>query len=140
LTTYAHLLPSTSVHSREERKEVFVEEVERRSSNRFDKVFAVYLQGDSGLARGIARNISDGGMFIETREPFPLGSRIWVTFTDEATGSELSAQAEVRFQCFLNYAGPPGANSVRGMGVRFVEFEAKGSEPGVLGVRSVVMQ
>ena len=46
----------------------------------------------------------------------------------------------MRYQCFLNYAGPPGANSVRGMGVRFVEFDALGSELGVLGQRAVVMQ
>jgi hypothetical protein len=122
------------------REEVFVTDVERRSSSRFDKVFAVYLQGDNGLGRGIARNISDGGMFIETREPFPLGSTIWVTFTDEGTGSELSAQAEVRFQCYLNYAGPPGANSVRGMGIRFVQFDAQPTEVGLLGLRNVVMQ
>ena len=70
-----------------------MDEVDRRNSSRFDKVFAVYLQGEHGLARGIARNISDGGMFIETREPFPLGSTIWVTFTEDGTGSELSAQA-----------------------------------------------
>lgn len=117
-----------------------MEEADRRRAGRFDKVFAVYLLGDNGIARGIARNISDGGMFIETREPFPLGSKIWVTFTDEGTGSELSAHAEVRFQCFLNYAGPPGANSVRGMGVRFLQFDAKGGDLGMLGERTVVMQ
>ena len=115
-------------------------EQERRKSSRFDKVFAVYLSGDAGLARGIARNISDGGMFIETRDPFPLGSRIWVTFCDEGTGSELSALAEVRYQCFLNYAGPPGQNALRGMGVRFIEFDAKNPDLGITGNRNVVVQ
>ena len=115
-------------------------EQERRRSSRFDKVFAVYLTGDAGLARGIARNISDGGMFIETREPVPLGSRIWVTFSDDTTGSELSALAEVRYQCFLNYAGPPGQNALRGMGVRFVGFDAKDADLGITGQRAVTMQ
>lgn len=115
-------------------------DADRRKSSRFDKVFTVYLTADSGLARGIARNISDGGMFVETREPFPLGSRIWVTFTDDGTGSELSALAEVRYQCFLNYAGPPGQNAMRGMGLRFVSFDPKSSEIGISGPRQVVMQ
>jgi len=117
-----------------------VTEQERRKSSRFDKVFTVYLTGDAGLARGIARNISDGGMFIETRDPFPLGSRVWVTFSDEGTGTELSALGEVRYQCFLNYAGPPGQNALRGMGVRFISFDAKNAELGVTGNRNVVMQ
>jgi len=116
------------------------QEQDRRKSSRFDKAFTVYLTGDTGLARGIARNISEGGMFIETREPFRLGSRIWVTFTDDATGSELSALAEVRYQCFLTYAGPPGQNALRGMGVRFVSFDAKDADLGVSGQRQVVMQ
>ena len=114
--------------------------MERRKASRFDKVFPVYLTGDLGIARGIARNISDGGMFIETREPFPLGSKIWVTFSDEGTGTELSALAEVRFQCFLNYAGPPGKNSLRGMGLRFVSFDPQTSELGLTNARAAVMQ
>lgn len=115
-------------------------EQDRRKASRFDKVFAVYLTGDEGLARGIARNISDGGMFIETREPFPLGSQIWVTFSDEVTGAELSALAEVRYQCFLQYAGPPGKNALRGMGVRFVSFDAHQADLGITGQRQAMMQ
>jgi hypothetical protein len=104
-----------------------LETTNRRRGLRFDKAFAVYLVGDQGIARGIARNISEGGMFIETREPFPLGSRIKVTFvaTDEET--ELTVLAEVRYQCFLSYGdpseGPKTPNALRGMGVRFVEIE-----------------
>lgn len=109
----------------------------RRRNLRFDKAFPVYLLGESGLARGIARNISEGGMFIETREPFPLGSRVKVTFVSEADGAELTALAEVRYQCFLSYgdsaAGPGG---LRGMGVRFVEFEE--DEAGLLAPGGVL--
>ncbi len=98
----------------------------RRRALRFDKAFPVYLVGDQGIARGIARNISEGGMFIETREPFPLGSRIKVTFVDADDETELTALAEVRYQCFLSYGdgdGPNAPAALRGMGVRFVEFE-----------------
>jgi hypothetical protein len=104
-----------------------VETTNRRRGLRFDKAFPVYLIGDQGIARGIARNISEGGMFIETREPFPLGSRIKVTFVAADDETELTALAEVRYQCFLSYGegdgGTHSPNALRGMGVRFVEFE-----------------
>jgi hypothetical protein len=99
---------------------------ERRASIRFDKAFPVYLSGEEGVTRGIARNISDGGMFIETREPYRLGSRIKVTFVGADAHSEITMVAEVRYQCFLSYGGDgPGESQLRGMGVRFVEVETK---------------
>jgi Tfp pilus assembly protein PilZ len=100
---------------------------ERRATIRFDKAFTVYLSGDEGVTRGIARNISDGGMFIETREPYPLGSRIKVTFTSPDLATEITMVAEVRYQCFLSYSGTAQSESqLRGMGIRFVEAEEKG--------------
>ncbi len=96
---------------------------ERRDSIRFDKAFTVYLAGEEGMTRGIARNISDGGMFIETREPYRLGARIKVTFVSPENGTEITVVGEVRYQCFLSYgADNNGENQLRGMGVRFVEI------------------
>lgn len=95
---------------------------ERRSSSRFDKVFPVYLTSQQGICRGIARNISEGGMFIETRDPHPLGGQLTVSFTDDNAGVELAVLGEVRFQCVLEYGGKAGISALRGMGVRFVEF------------------
>ncbi len=97
---------------------------ERRTSIRFDKAFPVYLCGDEGLTRGIARNISEGGMFIETREPYRLGARIRVTFVSPDTSTEITLVGEVRYQCFLSYGGGSGESQLRGMGVRFVAEEA----------------
>ena len=99
---------------------------ERRTSIRFDKAFPVYLAGDEGMTRGIARNISDGGMFIETREPYRLGARVKVTFVSQDATTEITMVGEVRYQCFLSYGGAPeGESQLRGMGVRFVEVEEK---------------
>lgn len=97
---------------------------ERRRSSRFDKVFPVYLASDTGLSRGIARNISDGGIFVETRDPQPIGGRLTVCFVDERTGVEIAALAEVRYQCVLEYGAPRGCGvaALRGMGLRFLEF------------------
>src|SRR5258708_27031920 len=50
------------------------------SAGRFDKAFQVFLEGERGVAAGVGRNITDAGMFIETREAFPLGPRGKETF------------------------------------------------------------
>ena len=97
---------------------------ERRRQSRFDKVFPVYLSGERGMARGIARNISSGGMFIETNASFALGSRVGVTFTTSEGAAEIVADAEVRYQCALEFGGPNGGRGqLRGIGVRFLSFE-----------------
>lgn len=96
---------------------------ERRSASRFDKVFPVYLVTSDGVGRGIARNISSGGIFIETRDSLPLGDLLTVCFVDDTTRVEMAASAEVRHQVFLEYADRRGgAAAMRGMGMRFVSF------------------
>jgi uncharacterized protein (TIGR02266 family) len=100
---------------------------ERRQTIRFDKAFPVYLAGEEGMTRGIARNLSEGGMFIETREPYRLGARVKVTFVSPDTSAEITLVGEVRYQCFLSYGGgdetAPGESQLRGMGVRFTEVD-----------------
>ena len=98
---------------------------DRRASNRLDKVFPVWLEGDRGGAHGVARNISPGGLFVETPVTQPIGSKVRVTFS--ADGGEMSAIGEVRYVCALT--GRPACAShgpvgVRGMGLRFLYFEA----------------
>jgi hypothetical protein len=106
---------------------------ERRVGPRLDKAFAVFLEGARGGAFGVARNISEGGMFVETHDPPPLGSQVRITF--EAEGVHLSAVAEVRYVCHL-IARPRGDAqrhaAVRGMGVRFLYFDPAGAAAPVL--------
>lgn len=97
---------------------------ERRSAHRFDKVFPVYLTSECGIWRGIARNISTGGMFIETRDTHPIGRRLTVSFADDDSGVEMTARAEVRYQCVIEYGGRAGPMALRGMGVKFTGFDA----------------
>jgi hypothetical protein len=98
---------------------------ERRRSSRFDKVFPVYLTSESGICRGIARNISSGGMFIEAREPNALGARVTISFADEGTGIEMSVVAEVRYHVAIEHGSEKGRSTLRGMGVRFLRFHAR---------------
>lgn len=98
---------------------------DRRSSSRLDKVFPVFLLSDDGVGRAIARNISSGGMFVETRDPLPLGGKVTICFVDDQTRVEMAASAEVRHQVVLEYASGVGQSAAfRGMGIKFVEFMA----------------
>lgn len=106
------------------------EGADRRDAPRLDKAFPVWLEGERGGSFGVARNISQGGMFIETPEPHPLGSHVQVTFPSPA--GEMTAIAEVRYVCHLLGRladGAPTHAAVRGMGVRFLYFEATGEAP-----------
>jgi len=100
---------------------------ERRAAARLDKVFPVFIDGDGGAALGIARNVSEGGMFIETRDPQPLGTQVRIVFSSR--DGEMTAVAEVRYVCHLmggvREAGHQARlTAIRGMGVRFLYFEA----------------
>ncbi len=96
---------------------------DRRIAQRLDKVFSIYISGAWGTAFGIARNISEGGMFIETPDPYPLGSRMQVTFSLPGGEAEMTALAEVVHLCFLSDTPAGGPRRVVvGMGVRFVGF------------------
>jgi hypothetical protein len=109
-----------------------IEPAERRTGPRLDKVFRVYLDGDGGCGLGIARNISEGGMFVETRSPQPIGTQVRITFPSE--GADMIAVAEVRYVCHLigrGRAPGEGTLTMRGMGVRFLFFEAGDQAPPV---------
>ena len=108
--------------SRVDPPKVSQHEPERRPpAGRLDKAFPVFLEGERGVAAGIGRNISDSGMFVETREPFPLGSRVRVTFTSQSGGAEMVLEGEVRYQCFINFTRADAVRAgMRGIGLKFV--------------------
>jgi Tfp pilus assembly protein PilZ len=92
---------------------------------KLDKAFPVYLEGERGIASGIGRNITDTGMFVETREPFPLGTRVRVTFSFPNGGAELTLEGEVRYQCYINFARADATRSgMRGIGLKFVTAQS----------------
>lgn len=114
-------------------------QLERRKHLRFDKVFAVYLNTTDGMSRGICRNISARGLFVETREPMPLGGRLKVTFCGE-DGTEMTCLCEVRYQVALAYGKKDGAEGhSRGMGLRIVAYETREDAPLLLVDRERVL-
>lgn len=112
---------------------------ERRQHLRFDKAFAVYINSEEGLSRGIARNISAKGLFVEVREAIPLGGRVRVTFSGE-DGTEMTCLCEVRYQVALSYGKKDGApGHSRGVGLRIVAYEVADNHPLLLVDRERVM-
>jgi len=95
-----------------------------------DKAFPVFLEGDRGVASGIGRNITQFGMFVETREPFALGSKVKVTFSSPAGGAEMTLEGEVRYQCFINFARADATRAgMRGIGLKFVSPQSVQKSP-----------
>src|SRR5262245_62245485 len=82
---------------------------EKRRSERFDKVFPVWVESEAfGECQGIARNISAGGIFVEMTEPLPLGSAVKVHFTVPDSQGELVARGEVKRHYFLHFSDSIG--------------------------------
>jgi hypothetical protein len=97
---------------------------EKRQHLRFDKVFPVRVESVLfGELPGVARNVSAGGIFIEMREPLPLGSRVRVSFCNPDETAEIVAIGEVKNHYFMNYVQAGATRSVSGMAVRFEGFE-----------------
>jgi len=97
---------------------------EKREHLRFDKVFPVRVESVLfGETPGVARNVSAGGIFIEMRDPLPLGARVRVSFMNPEETAEIVALGEVKNHYFVNYVRDGATRSVSGMAVRFEGFE-----------------
>ncbi len=97
---------------------------EKRQHLRFDKVFPVRVESVLfGELPGIARNVSAGGIFIEMRDPLPLGARVRVSFLNPEETAEIVAVGEVKNHYFVNYVQAGATRSIAGMAVRFQGFE-----------------
>jgi hypothetical protein len=97
---------------------------DKRRHLRFDQLFAVSLEAPQhGAQVYVARNVSEGGMFLESREPLPLGCEVLVHFEIPDGSGEIVARGEVKNHYYLNYADATGPRAMAGMGIRFLEFE-----------------
>jgi hypothetical protein len=109
---------------------------EKRRHLRLDQMFTVSLESvQHGPMRYLARNVSAGGMFLESREPLPLGSMVRVHFAMPDSDGEIVATGEVKNHYFLNFVDSTGARAITGMGIRFLTFEADGAESLQSGLR-----
>ena len=97
---------------------------DKRQHLRFNKVFPVRVESVLfGELSGVARNVSAGGMFIEMRDPLPLGARVRISFLNPEETAEIVAVGEVKNHYFVNYVQSGSTRSISGMAVRFEGFE-----------------
>jgi type IV pilus assembly protein PilZ len=91
----------------------FIEGIERRHSPRADLLVRVNYQTVDALFSEFARNINEGGMFIETEDPQPVGSTVELEFKLPGSEDPLTVTGRV----VRNDAdGPDGP---LGMGIEF---------------------
>jgi hypothetical protein len=103
--------------------------LDKRASIRFNKIFKVTISTEEYAdLDAVARNISAGGMLIETVSPSPLGSEVRVRFDIPDSQASIVARAEVKNHYVFNYCEDGAPRWARGMGVRFVEFVEDGEE------------
>jgi hypothetical protein len=98
---------------------------QRREHLRFDKVFTVRVEsvlfGDHVC---VARNVSAGGMFLEARDPLPLGASVRVCFPVPDGTGDIAAVGEIKNHYFINYVQDGVSKAIAGMAVRFNAFES----------------
>ncbi len=71
---------------------------------------ATQIEHAAGTLIGFSKDISLGGMFIETSEPLVVGSKVNLLFHIDSTGAAVPAKAEVLYEVFKV-----------GVGVRFLD-------------------
>jgi hypothetical protein len=107
---------------------------ERRSWYRFSSHCPVRIfSAAHGASFCIARNVSSGGIFLETSEPLPIGSAVEVHFSAPGGSTPVVARGEVKHHYFFRYGADyrsafPRERSLTGMGVRFSSFEPQEEE------------
>jgi type IV pilus assembly protein PilZ len=109
-------------HLQEAVSSCFIDEIERRASPRADIVVRVNYQNVDSLFSEFARNINDGGIFIETDTPQPAGTNVELEFKLPGGNRPIEVVGNVVRSVSADQAESDG---VAGMAI---EFENLGSD------------
>ncbi len=102
---------------------------ERRSAERFDKIFQVLLSSeDFGERWVVGRNVSATGLLVEMGEPFPLKTKVIVRFKEADRSASLCAIAKVSRHYYLHYREREEMRAMVAIGLQFVRFVADAGE------------
>jgi hypothetical protein len=95
----------------------------RRLDIRLNKAFSVVVSSEiDGECPAVARNVSAGGMFVEMRDPPPLGTFVTVSFSAPDGGEAIHVSAEVKHHFCFNYQKNGEPSAAKGVGLRFIDF------------------
>lgn len=109
----------------------------RRSFDRFDVTWKVDCTTEDTFLYASIANISQMGIFVSTREPLAIGTRLVLAFTPNGGGEDhepFKIEGEVTW---VNAVKPNGDNPNPGMGVRFVDLALDDRERLVDLVRTI---
>ncbi|OGP60615.1 MAG: hypothetical protein A2V67_14405 [Deltaproteobacteria bacterium RBG_13_61_14] len=95
---------------------------DRRKSHRVPLRLRVKFPNLQTLMEDYAKDISQGGIFIQSENPRQLGDRFIVTMVHPDTKQELELEGEV---VRVARREPRDPGSVSGMGIRFVDLDEK---------------
>ena len=102
---------------------------DQRTAMRFTTVLPVHIRApDFAEVTAIARNISTGGMLLETPVSLLLGTELEVRFEIPDSHASIRVRSEVKNHYAFNYVQRGAIVSARGVGVRFLEFLEDGGE------------
>src|SRR3990167_3272410 len=125
--------PDPILEAAEERREGADRRRARRLRVSLEIAVPVTVRSEHVIARGLARNISEGGMLIELRQLPPIGSEIEITIAGVGGSSDapeaIRLLGEVRHHVAWQFAQDRSTKTLRGAGVRFLESSRVASEP-----------
>jgi type IV pilus assembly protein PilZ len=99
----------------------FIDGIERRSSPRAELVVRVNYQTVDSLFSEFARNINDGGIFVETDTPQPIGTSVELEFKLPGADRPIEVIGNVVRSIETDQATPDG---VAGMGIEFENLDS----------------
>ena len=94
--------------------------VERRRTSRVELVVRVDYKTIDELFSEFARNINEGGIFVETESPQPVGTRVELEFKLPGTDAPLEVIGRV---VRIEEGGPDGSAECSGMGIEFENLD-----------------
>jgi uncharacterized protein (TIGR02266 family) len=97
----------------------FVADHFRRTDPRYARRLDVEIVAGQDKRTAVTGNISLGGMFVETDQAFPLGTKLQIRFRIPTQPEPIEVSGEVRW---IEGGGPEQA---AGMGIRFQGLRAR---------------
>ncbi len=91
----------------------------RRTDPRYAHRLDVEIVAGEEKRTATTRNISLGGLFVETNQPFPLQTRLQIRFKIPTHAEPIEVAGEVR------WIEPGDGNQPCGMGIRFQGLRAR---------------
>jgi type IV pilus assembly protein PilZ len=92
---------------------------DRRSYERIDVTWSVDCETEDTFLYASIANISRMGIFVQTTEPLPVGTRITLRFAPPGDGGSFVLQGTVQW---VNGLGPRGESPNPGMGIQFLDL------------------